>query len=132
MVYIENMCLVIHIVTFFSYKLTNIGIQGNENSFFTWYLKVVLNWFSWNLEFVPNESKTHYSLQHRFLPVSFMKILRTHFLDNTSGDCFWIGLMVRKFNFVPLIFLNSQLYNAPPECSLLFWCNEEHMLMKKM
>ena len=34
-VYIENMCLVIHIVTFFSYKLSNMGIQGNENSFFT-------------------------------------------------------------------------------------------------
>ena len=60
-VYIESMCLFIHIVTFFIYKLSNTGIQGNENSFFTWYLKVVLNWFSWNLEFVSNESKTHYS-----------------------------------------------------------------------
>ena len=33
--YIENVCLLIHIVTFFSYKLSNMGIQGNENSFFT-------------------------------------------------------------------------------------------------
>ena len=48
------------------------------------------------------------------------------------GDCFWIGLMVKKFNYVSLIFLNLQLYHAPPEWSLLFWCNEEHLLMKKM
>ena len=51
-VYIENMCLFIHMVPFYSYKLSNMGImgiQGNENSFFTWYLK-----------FAPEESKTHY------------------------------------------------------------------------
>ena len=60
MVYIKNMCLVIHIVPFYSYKLSNMGIQGNENSFFTWYLKVFLNRFFWILEFVSNESKIHY------------------------------------------------------------------------
>ena len=48
-VYIENMCLFIHMVPFYSYKLSNMDIQGNENSFFTWYLK-----------FAPKESKTHY------------------------------------------------------------------------
>ena len=34
-IYIENMCLFIHIVPFYSYKLSNMGIQGNKNSFFT-------------------------------------------------------------------------------------------------
>ena len=38
-VYIKNMCLVIHIVTFFSHKLANMGIQGIENSFFYLLLK---------------------------------------------------------------------------------------------
>ena len=28
-------------------------------------------------------------LWHRFFPVNFVKFLRTHFLQNTSGDCFW-------------------------------------------
>ena len=34
-VYKENMCLVIHIVTFLVANYQNMGIQGNENSFFT-------------------------------------------------------------------------------------------------
>ena len=38
------------------YKLSNIGIQGNENSFFTWDFRVVSDRFSWNLEFGPNDS----------------------------------------------------------------------------
>ena len=63
----------------------------------------------------------------------FCKTLRTPFLQNTSGDCFWTGLMVKKFNYVSLIFLSLDfLYHAPPERSLLCWCNEEHLLMKKM
>ena len=36
------------------------GIQRNENSFFTCYLKVVLDRFSWNLEFVSDDSISHY------------------------------------------------------------------------
>ena len=40
--------------------------------------------------------------------------------------------MDKKFNYVSLIFLNLQFYQAPPEWSLLFWCNDEHLLMKKM
>ena len=40
--------------------------------------------------------------------------------------------MIKKFNYVTLIFLSLELYHAPPEWSLLFWCNEEHLLMKKM
>ena len=54
------MGLAIHIIPFCSYKLLNMGIQGNENSFFTWYLKFFLDRFSWNLEFVSNEFKTQY------------------------------------------------------------------------
>ena len=38
----------------------NMGIQGNENSFFTCYLKVVLDQFFWNLEFVLDDSISHY------------------------------------------------------------------------
>ena len=39
-----------------------------------------------------------------------------HFFYRTiSGNCFWwIGLMVKNFKSVSLIFLNSQLYHAPP------------------
>ena len=45
LVYIENMCLIIHIVPFYSHKFWNMGIQGNENLFFTCYFKVVLGQF---------------------------------------------------------------------------------------
>ena len=46
------------------------GIQGNENSFFTWDFKVVPDGFSWNLGFVPDDSISHYSclwLDYSFL-----------------------------------------------------------------
>ena len=35
LVYIENTCLVIHIVTFLVTNYQDMGIQENENSFFT-------------------------------------------------------------------------------------------------
>ena len=56
-----------------------------------------------------------------------------HFFNRTLvGEYFWWrGLMVKHFNSVSLIFLNSQLYRAPPEWWLLFWCNEEQLLVKK-
>ena len=67
-----------------------------------------------------------------FSTVSFTKFLRLLFYRTLPGDCFWWrGLMVKNFNSVSLIFLNSQLYHAPPEWWLLFWCNEEHFLIKK-
>ena len=47
-------------VPFFSYKFLKMGIQGNESFFFIWYLRVVLDRFSWDLKFVSNESKIHY------------------------------------------------------------------------
>ena len=37
------------------------GIQGNYNSFFTCYLKVVLEQYFENLESVPDDSISHYS-----------------------------------------------------------------------
>ena len=49
-----------HSSFFYSYKLSNVGIQGNENSFFACYFKVVLDRFFWNLEFVPDDSISHY------------------------------------------------------------------------
>ena len=56
-----------------------------------------------------------------------------HFFYRTlPGDCFWWrGLMVKNFNSVSLIFHNSQLCRAPPQWWLLFWCNEEHFLIKE-
>ena len=76
--------------------------------------------------------KNTFRTRHSFFPVGFTNFLRTLFYRTLPGDCFWwIGLMVKNFNFVWLIFLNSQLYHAPPEWWLLFWCNEEHFLMKK-
>ena len=56
-----TMHIFILVVRFYSYKLSNMGIQGNENSFFTWDFKVVPNRFSWNLGFGPNDSISHYS-----------------------------------------------------------------------
>ena len=81
---LKNACLIIHIVPSYGYKflnmgihrkymsyyshssffivthLWNMGIQGNENSFFTCYLKVVLHQFFWNLEFISDDSISHY------------------------------------------------------------------------
>ena len=66
-----------------------------------------------------------------FLPVlqNFWEQLSSRILP---GDCFWISLMVKKFNHVSLIFPNLQLYHAPPQWSLLFWCNEKRLLTGKM
>ena len=45
---------------FIVYKLSSIGMQRNENSFFTWDFMVVPDRSSWNLEFGPNDSISHY------------------------------------------------------------------------
>ena len=59
----------------------------------------------------------------------FYEIFENTFLQKT---CFWWrSLLVKNFNSVLLIFLNSQLYHAPLEWWLLFWCNQEHFLIKK-
>ena len=66
----------------------------------------------------------------------FLSVLRNFwehlFYRILPGDCFWIGLIVEKFNYGSLIFLNLQLYHAPLKWSLLFSWKEEHFLMKKM
>ena len=36
----ENVCLFIHMVLFYSYNFSNVGIQGDESSFFALNLKV--------------------------------------------------------------------------------------------
>ena len=36
------------------------------------------------------------SLWHRCFPVNFAKFLRTPFLQNTSGGCFWINISSRR------------------------------------
>ena len=54
------------------------------------------------------------------------------FFRKLPGDYFWWrSLMAKNFNSVLLIFLNSELYHAPPEWWLLFWCNEEYILIQK-
>ena len=79
------------------------------------------------------QKNTCVRVRHGFSTVSFTKFLRTYFYRTLPGDCFWWrGLMVKNFNSVSLIFLNSQLYHAPPEWWLLFWCNEQHFLIKKI
>ena len=40
LVYRRMKVLFIHIVLFYSYKFSNVGIHGNESSFFTWTFKV--------------------------------------------------------------------------------------------
>ena len=79
-------------------------------------LKILQNW----------QKTTRVRVRHGFSIVSFTKFLRTLFWQNFSER-----LMVKYFNSASLIFLNSQLYHAPPEWWLLFWCNEEHFLIKK-
>ena len=77
----------------------------------------------------PSKIKT---LKQVFFCQFFKLFENTFFYRMLPDDCFWIGLVVKKFNYVSLIFFNLQLNHAPPECSLLFWCNEEHLLMRKM
>ena len=54
-------------------------------------------------------------LRDRFFPVSFTKLLRTHFSQNTSGRLLVKRLDVKKFNSVSPMFLKLQLYHTPPE-----------------
>ena len=51
-----------HSSFFYDYKLSNIGIQGNKNSFFTWDFMVVSDRFFWNLKFGPDDSISYYFL----------------------------------------------------------------------
>ena len=41
-------------------------------------------------------------LWHRCFPVNFAKLLRTSFLQNTSGGCFFISRMSEKVPYKPL------------------------------
>ena len=40
-----------------------------------------------------------WSLQHRCFPVNIVKFLRTVFLQNTSGGCFWLWIFCENFRF---------------------------------
>ena len=51
----ENVFLFISMVLFYGYKFSNMDVQGNESSFFTWNLKVCPK------SVVQSRSKTHYS-----------------------------------------------------------------------
>ena len=59
------------------------GIQGNENSFFTCYLKVVLDRFFWNLEFVVDDSVSHYS----YLFILVLEITFLFIMQNRNINC---------------------------------------------
>ena len=67
-------------------------------------LKILQNW----------QENICVRVPHRFFS-SVLWIFWEHFFDRTfPGNCFsWIGLMVKNFNSVSLILLNSQLYHAP-------------------
>ena len=75
-------------------------------------------------------NNVYFKISDRFLSV-LRNFWKQNFYRILRGDYFWISL-VKKFNYVSLIFLNLQLNHAPPEWSLLFWCNEGHLLMRKM
>ena len=47
------------------------------------------------------------------------------------GDCFWIGLMVKKINLCHWFFWIQNFIMLFTEWSSLFLCNKEHLLMKK-
>ena len=85
------------------------------------------------LKILQNQQKSTYvRVRHGFFTVSFTKFLRKLFYRALPGNCFWWrGLMVKNLYSVLLIFLNSQLYHAPTEWWLLFWCKEEYFLIKK-
>ena len=55
----ENVFLFISMVLFYGYKFSNMDVQGNESSFFTWNLKVCPK------SVVQSWSKTHYSYGHQ-------------------------------------------------------------------
>ena len=75
------------------------------------FLKIFQNW----------EKSICVRVWQGFSTVSFTKCLRPLFYRTLPGDCFWWrGLMVKNVNSMSLIFLNSQLYHAPPEWYLLF------------
>ena len=65
---------------FDSYKLSNVGIQGNENSFFTWDFKVVLDRFSWNFKICPRW--LHFTLLWIPYRLKFCRLKVTKFLKN--------------------------------------------------
>ena len=82
------------------------GIQGNKNSFFTCYFKVVLDRFSWNLEFVPDDSISHYWHNGWYLSVYWLSLI---LLINLFTVC--NSFIVASCNFEPRI-LTSQLISG--------------------
>ena len=85
-----------HSSFFYSYKFWNMGIQGNKNSFFTCYFKVVLDRFSWNLEFVPDDSVSHYL----YLPFKIVVFTDAAFgnLSNGGSHGGHVIFLVDKYN----------------------------------
>ena len=63
----------------------------------------------------------------------FYKVFEnTFFTEYFWATAFELAWWSKKFNYVSLIFLNLQLNHALPDWSLSFWCNEVHLLMRKM
>ena len=86
------------------------------------FLKILQNW----------QKKTCVWVNTGFLLSVSWNFWKHFFCRTLPGGCFWRkSLMVKKFNSVSLICLNSRLYHAPPEWWLSFWCNEEHFLIQK-
>ena len=74
-------------VPFYSYKFWNMGIQENEKWFFAWDFKVVLGQFFWNLEFVPDDSISHYWYFAKLLGSWILfEILHASFTVKTSKN----------------------------------------------
>ena len=102
------------------------------------FLKILQNWqeiaceeVSFLITFLTFFNSVYFKISDRFLSV-LRNFWEPSFYRIPWGDCFWISLMVKNINYVSLIFLNLQLNHAPLERSLLFWCKEGHLLMRKM
>ena len=62
----------------------------------------------------------------------FLSVLRNFFYRTLPDDCFWwIGLMVKNFNSVSLIYLNSQLYHALPRVMTIILVEQRTLFNEK-
>ena len=61
--------------------------------------------------------------QHRCFPVNFAKFVRTFFLQNTSGGCFWktFSFYLKRLLLEISILWNSKIWKRPFEQSTCWW-----------
>ena len=80
--------------TFFTQKLRSIRIKRQSTSA---PLPAIMRIDSLNF----NWALLKKGLWHRCFPVNFVKFLRTPFLQNTTGGCFWIFWIFNPLSYIP-------------------------------